>query len=147
MEKTAFLSARVPLETKRRLKEIAARRGATLQDLVGRMAEELIERESREGPALAEVILRLREAKPALTKEGISHLYVFGSVARGEAGEDSDIDLAAEFRRGTPLSLTGLAALRADLERLLGFKVDLSQRKAVKPPARAEMERDAVRVF
>ncbi len=147
MDQTAFLSARVPLKTKRRLKEIAARKGVTLQDLVGRMAEELIEREIREGPALAEVILRLRAARPALTKEGISHLYVFGSVARGEAREDSDIDLAAEFRHDKPVSLTGLAAIRADLERLLGFKVDLAQRKAVKPHARAEMERDAVRVF
>jgi predicted nucleotidyltransferase len=147
MENTTFLSARVPLETKRRLKEIAARKGVTLQDLVARMAEELIERESREAPVLAEVILRLREAKPALTKGGVSHLYVFGSVARGEAREGSDIDLAAEFRHGTPLSLTRLAAIRADLESLLGFKVDLSQRKAVKPPARADMERDAVKVF
>lgn len=147
MQKTVFLSARVPIETKRRLKEIAARKGVTLQELVGRMAEELIERESRKAPALAEVILRLREAKPALTKEGVSHLYVFGSVVRGEAREDSDIDLAVEFRRGTPLSLTRLAAIRADMESLLGYKVDLSQRKAVKPPARAEMERDAVKVF
>lgn len=147
MDKAAFLSARVPLTTKRRLKEIAARKGVTIQELVSEMARELIERESREPPSLAEVIVRLRAAKPKLTKEGISHLYVFGSVARGEAREDSDIDLAAEFRPSKALSLTGLAAVRVELERLLGYKVDLSPRKAVKPHARSGLERDAVKVF
>lgn len=147
MNKTAFLSARVPLVTKRRLKEIAARKGATIQELVGELVQELIERESREAPSLAEVIVRLRKAKPRLNKKGISHLYVFGSVARGEAHEDSDIDLAAEFGRSESLSLTGLAAIRSDLERLLGFKVDLSPRKAVKPHAQSGLERDAVKVF
>lgn len=44
------------------------------------------------------IIQRLRELKPVLQKEmGITRLRVFGSVVRGEAGPDSDVDLIADF--------------------------------------------------
>ena len=44
------------------------------------------------------IIEKLRSLKPVLEKEmGIKHLRVFGSVARGEARPDSDIDLIADF--------------------------------------------------
>jgi hypothetical protein len=49
-------------------------------------------------------------------------LWAFGSVARGEAWTDSDIDLVAEFDPTARVSLTGLASLRADLADFAGLR-------------------------
>ena len=147
MTETAFLSARVPRATKRRIKEIAARRGVTVQDIVAQMAEEVIRRESPEAPTLAGVVARLRAARPALDRRGITHLHVFGSVVRGEAGAESDVDLAADFRTGTPRSLTDFVGIRDDLEDIVGHKVDLSTRGKMKPRVREALDREGIRVF
>ena len=56
-------------------------------------------------------------------KHGARNVRVFGSVARGEAGEGSDLDLLVEFELGQ--SLLDHAALILDLEDLLGRKVDI----------------------
>jgi uncharacterized protein len=56
-------------------------------------------------------------------KHGAHNVRVFGSVARGEADSQSDIDLLVEFQRG--MTLLGHAALIQELEDLLGVKVDL----------------------
>jgi uncharacterized protein len=55
---------------------------------------------------------------------GGSDLRVFGSVARGEAGRRSDIDLLIRFRR--PIGLLGRIEFRERAERLLGRSVDLA---------------------
>ncbi len=56
-------------------------------------------------------------------KYGARNVRVFGSAVRGEAGEDSDIDLLVEFEPGR--SLLDHAGLALDLEELLGRKVDV----------------------
>ena len=70
---------------------------------------------------------RLKEKREAIlricAKHGARNVRVFGSVARGEAGEDSDIDLIVEFEQGR--SLLDHAALVLDLEEILGRKVDI----------------------
>lgn len=59
-------------------------------------------------------------------KHGARNERVFGSVARGEAKPQSDIDLLVEFKRGT--TLLHHAALIEELEALLGVKVECGQR-------------------
>lgn len=54
---------------------------------------------------------------------GATNVRVFGSAVRGEAGVSSDIDLLVQMERGR--SLFDLALLMADLEELLGRKVDV----------------------
>jgi len=70
---------------------------------------------------------RLKEKREAIlricAKHGARNVRVFGSVARGEAGEDSDIDLIVEFEQGR--SLLDHAAMVLDLEEILGRKVDI----------------------
>jgi uncharacterized protein len=56
-------------------------------------------------------------------KYGAYNVRVFGSVARGEADEKSDIDLLVDMEKGR--SLLDLAGLLIDLEDLLGCKVDV----------------------
>jgi predicted nucleotidyltransferase len=72
---------------------------------------------------------------------GAASVVVFGSVARGEAGPDSDIDLWVEFdhRRNDPASLDRLAA---ELERLLGFGVDVGCNLTMGGGALASLARD-----
>ncbi|MGI0133042.1 MAG: nucleotidyltransferase family protein [Thermoplasmata archaeon] len=66
-----------------------------------------------------------RRALKALAEEyGGFDLRVFGSVARGEARPDSDVDLLVRFR--SPVGLLRRSELRERVETLLGRKVDLA---------------------
>jgi len=55
----------------------------------------------------SEVIMTLRAHQQALRTAGVTHLSLFGSVARNEVGLDSDIDLAAEFGAKNVLLVLG----------------------------------------
>lgn len=64
-------------------------------------------------------------------KRRVHRIAVFGSVARGEAGPDSDLDLLVDFEPET--SLIDHVGLSQDLEELLGVKVDIVARGSLKP--------------
>jgi hypothetical protein len=70
-----------------------------------------------------EAILRMAAAR------GAYNVRLFGSAARGETREDSDIDFLVEFEPGR--SLLDRAALVLDLEELLGRKVDIVTEKGL----------------
>jgi predicted nucleotidyltransferase len=78
------------------------------------------------------------------TKYGVRSLLVFGSVARNEAVERSDVDLLVDFT--LPPGFDGYMDLKFRLEELLGCRVDLVMRKALKPYAVPMVEREAIRV-
>jgi predicted nucleotidyltransferase len=78
----------------------------------------------------------------AAAAHGIRNLRVFGSVARGEEHPDSDLDLLADLPPG--LSLLGLGRAQADLEAILGVRVDLIPAADLKPGVRARVERELV---
>ena len=78
----------------------------------------------------------------AAAAHGIGNLRVFGSVARGEDRPDSDVDLLVDLPPG--LSLFGLARAEADLEAILGTRVDLIPAADLKPGVRERAERDLV---
>jgi predicted nucleotidyltransferase len=61
---------------------------------------------------------------PILKKHSVKRAAIFGSVARGEAKEKSDIDLLIEYR-GKDKSLFDLIDLKLDLEQILSRKVDI----------------------
>ena len=63
------------------------------------------------------------------TQYGARKLRVFGSVARGQANDQSDVDILVEFEPGR--SLLDHIALMQDLEDLLGRKVDIVNEKAL----------------
>ena len=64
-------------------------------------------------------------------RHGASNVRVFGSVAKGEAKPDSDVDLLVEMEPGR--SLLDMIAIKQDLEDLLGRKVDVVTEAAVSP--------------
>src|ERR1035437_7606577 len=71
------------------------------------------------------VISMLRAHEQELKSAGIVRLSVFGSVARGEASERSDVDLMAEFDSSKKLSLLDMVGLENRLADILGAPVDL----------------------
>lgn len=73
---------------------------------------------------------------------GAKNVRIFGSVARGENVESSDIDFLVEFEPGT--SLLQHAAMIADLEELLGCKVDVAPEKTLKDRIRDRVLREAI---
>ncbi len=77
-------------------------------------------------------------------KHGAQNVRVFGSVARGEADSQSDIDLLVEFKRGT--TLLGHAALVQELEDLLGVKVDVVSERGLRDRVREHVLREAVAI-
>ena len=91
-------------------------------------------------------LLRLKKAEVQriARQHGATNLRVFGSVARGEAGEDSDLDLLVEMEPGR--SLLDLVAIKQDLEDLLGCKVDVVTEAAVSPYLRERVLNEAVRL-
>jgi predicted nucleotidyltransferase len=101
----------------------------------------------RRPPDLADVLRRLRGCETALREKGVSALWLFGSVARGEATPESDVDVAAEFSPGAEPSLFGLTHVKDDIETALGHRVDFGLRAALTPDAAASAERDFIRVF
>jgi len=73
---------------------------------------------------------------------GASNVRIFGSVARGEAGPDSDVDLLVDLERDR--SLLDHAALMIDLEQLLDRRVDVATARGLKPEIRDHVLREAV---
>ena len=69
-------------------------------------------------------------------------VYLFGSTTRGEDRPDSNVDLLADFPPG--LSLFGLGRLEADLEGILGTRVDLIPAANLKPGVRKRVEPDPI---
>jgi len=83
-----------------------------------------------------EEILRL------CARYGARNVRVFGSLARGESDEMSDIDLIVEFEPGR--TLLDHAALWIELQQLLGRKVDVMSERGMKPRVRDRVLREAV---
>jgi uncharacterized protein len=75
-------------------------------------------------------------------QHGARNVRVFGSLARGEAQPDSDVDILVMLE--PERSLLDLVALKQDLEDLLGCKVDVVTEAAVSPYIRPQVLRDAV---
>jgi len=93
-------------------------------------------------PRLVEVIRQHRDEIRMKFKAEV--IGLFGSVARGEGGSGSDVDILVRFDEGA--SLFELVALGDFLEEKLGCKVDIVSDRAVKPELRESIMRDLVRV-
>ncbi len=90
-----------------------------------------------------EVVRRLARSRPELTELGVRSLDLFGSVARGDAGATSDVDLLVDFDR--PVGLFHFFRVQRRLEEILGCPVDLVMRDAVKRQLRERIFAEAVR--
>lgn len=94
---------------------------------------------SERGSALAK---RRREVIDLAAQYGFRNVRVFGSVARGEDGPESDIDLFVTFP--SDASLFDIGALEAELAALLGERVDLVPDDGLRPHSRDKILAEAV---
>jgi predicted nucleotidyltransferase len=107
-------------------------------------------RENSEGDGKAE--LRAAKARLAahadeLRRLGVQRAAVFGSVARGEAGPNSDVDVLVELDPAAGLTLLDYVAIERRLSEILSRAVDLVNRKTLKPFLRERILAEAVDAF
>lgn len=90
---------------------------------------------------------QLRSASPAIARICLQYhvveLSVFGSMARGSAGPDSDIDLIVAFKPDATIGLIAFNRLRRELEGALGRRVDLVPKDGIKPLIRDDVLSEA----
>lgn len=94
-----------------------------------------------------EVLARLRPHEAELREAGITALYLFGSVARGDARADSDVDLMCDLDSAKPIGLFAFSGMQLRLQEVLDTKVDLVESAYIRPSIAARVRQDQVRIF
>lgn len=89
-----------------------------------------------------ELMKKREEILRIAAQHGAQNVRIFGSTARGEAEEDSDIDVLVDLEAGR--SLLDLGGLLMDLQELLGRKVDVVTEKGLRTRIRDRVLREAV---
>jgi hypothetical protein len=93
-----------------------------------------------------EAISRLRQNEADLKRLGVEHLYMFGSTARGEASDASDVDLFFDYQKGK-LGVYELMDVKEYAARILGGKTEIMTRDSLHKMMREAIEATAIRVF
>ena len=91
-------------------------------------------------------VTRLKRHEAELRQLGVKHLFLFGSTARDEARDDSDVDLFFDHER-CQLGLFQLMDVKEFASRILGCKTEIMTRASLHPVLRERIEPSALRVF
>lgn len=94
-----------------------------------------------------QIIATLRAHEGDLRLRGVQHVALFGSVARGEATEASDIDIMLDLDPAAPIGLFAYAGLKRYIAELFPGRVDVVNREALKPHLRQPALADTVYAF
>ena len=89
----------------------------------------------------------MRWNRNALRSQGVQALYVFGSVARGQATSASDVDVMIDIDPNSHFNLVDLVGLRRQLSQRLGTRVDVVTGDSLHRRIRNDVLSEAVRVF
>lgn len=88
----------------------------------------------------------IKEVVATLAEQyGAERVYLFGSYARGEETQDSDVDLRVDI--GGIADLYEFSALISDLEEMLGLSIDLLDSESIPPWMLLEIEKDQVLLY
>jgi predicted nucleotidyltransferase len=128
------------------LRELARRRGRSMQAVLEDLCSRAIADEG-ETPTLAGVIQRLRPRAGELGQLGIRQLYVYGSVARGDARPWSDVDLFADLVDEQRWNIVRWGHVLDRLEQILARRVDFAARRSLPEDVRRRAEAEAVAVL
>ncbi len=91
-------------------------------------------------------IAALRAHEAELKRLGVEHLFIFGSTARDEATEGSDIDLFFDHPEGS-MGLFGLMGVKETATRILGHRADIMTRRSLHRFLRPTIEASAQQIF
>jgi predicted nucleotidyltransferase len=94
-----------------------------------------------------QVVSLLRQHEPEFRDAGVAALFLFGSVARDQARDVSDVDLFFDLAQPEGFTLFDLVALQQRMREILGAKVDLMTRKGIHPRRRPRVEAEAIQAF
>jgi uncharacterized protein len=94
-----------------------------------------------------EAITNLTHYAPAIKAMGAVSLYLFGSTARDEATNVSDLDLVSDYDPNSRFNALDLVGIKQVLEDQLQMSVDLTTRDGLHPMLKNEIEKSALRVF
>ncbi len=94
----------------------------------------------------SDAIAKLKQHEAELKQLGVEHLYLFGSIARGDARPDSDVDLFFDHPVCS-LGLYELMDVKDAASRILGCKADIMTRRSLHRVLRERIEASALQVF
>ncbi|WP_420469877.1 nucleotidyltransferase family protein [Brevundimonas sp. FT23042] len=94
-----------------------------------------------------DALAKLRNLEPHLRARGLAHAYLFGSVARDEAGPGSDLDVAFDIAPGADFDAFDMGGIYLDLVDALGVEVDFIERRSLLSGRGLRVEKDLIRVF
>ena len=109
----------------------------------------MIERETggKPAPKKSQVVATLKALEPELRERGIASAAVFGSVVRGQARPDSDVDVLVDIDPAAAFDLLDLVGVKNLLADRLGRAVDVVEKEALKPRIRDNILAEAETVF
>lgn len=94
------------------------------------------------------ILQSLHRLRPTLAERyGVRVIGIVGSWARGDAREDSDLDVAFDLVADHKVSLFDLGGAAAEIEDEIGLRIDLVDWRMVRPAFRPGMERDLVPIL
>lgn len=99
------------------------------------------------GVNLANVLVTLKEHEAELQSLGVLHASVFGSIARGQARPESDVDVLIDLDPARPIGVFEYTRLKLYINELLGGVGDIVNRRKLKPLLRDNILRESVNAF
>ena len=93
------------------------------------------------------LVQRLRGLRARLAEDGVTHLAVFGSRARGDHHNDSDLDVLIEIDETRKFSLIDLVGVQHTIGDEIGIPVQATMRRSMNPEFRQAITPDVVDIF
>jgi predicted nucleotidyltransferase len=94
-----------------------------------------------------EIIEKLKAMEPELRARGITRMQMFGSRARGDNREDSDLDLLVDIDPSLPLSLLDVSEIRLDVSDRLGVDAYLMEQRSLEKRFKSRISDDLLAIF